>query len=154
MTAPFGPKVGVGAVVVHEGRVLLIRRGKPPLFGRWVVPGGTVEFGEGLEDAVVREVREETCLEVRPLAFLTAFDRILRSDGGGVTYHYVILDYLCERVSGAPLAGSDALDACFAAPEELEAYALPPKALEVVLNGRARSGGALPDPLPRPGPGE
>lgn len=154
MTAPFGPKVGVGAVVVHEGRVLLIRRGKPPLFGRWVVPGGTVEFGEGLEDAVVREVREETCLEVRPLAFLTAFDRILRSDGGGVTYHYVILDYLCERVSGAPSAGSDALDACFAAPEELEAYALPPKALEVVLNGLARSGVALPDPLPRPGPGE
>ncbi len=153
MTSPFGPCVGVGAVVVHEGRVLLIRRGKPPLFGRWVVPGGTVELGEGLEQALVREVLEETGLRVRPVQFLTAFDRIQRSNGA-VSYHYVILDFLCERLAGEPRAASDALEACFVAPDELGRFALPPKALEVVLDGLARAGVALPDPLPPPGPGE
>jgi ADP-ribose pyrophosphatase YjhB (NUDIX family) len=138
---------------VDRGRVLLVRRGKPPLYGRWVVPGGTVELGESLEQALVREVREETGLEVRPRAFLTAFDRIVRDDGE-VRHHYVILDYLCERVSGDVAAASDALDACFVAPEELERYELPPKALEVVLDGLRRSGVPVPSPLPRAGPPE
>lgn len=151
---PGQPSVGVGGVVVHDGRVLLIRRGKPPLFGRWVVPGGTVERGETLEQALVREVREETGLEVRPVQFLTAFDRILRAPDGSVGYHYVILDYLCERIAGEPQGGSDALDARFAAPGELEELQLPPKALEVVLDGLRRAGVALPTPLPRAGPGE
>jgi mutator protein MutT len=141
-------------VVVHEGRVLLIRRGKAPLFGRWVVPGGTVELGETLEQALVREVREETGLEVRPVAFLTAFDRILRAEDRSVRYHYVILDYLCERLGGEPQAASDALEARFVAPEELAALSLPPKALEVVLDGLRGAGVALPDPLPPAGPAE
>ena len=89
--------VGVGAVVIHEGRVLLIRRGKEPLRGRWVVPGGTVELGETLEDAVVREVQEETGLTVAPREVVTVFDRIER-DGEAVRYHYVIVDYLCDYV--------------------------------------------------------
>jgi 8-oxo-dGTP diphosphatase len=128
------PVVGVGAVVVHQGRVALIRRGKEPLKGRWVVPGGTVEWGEGLEDAVVREIQEETGLTVRPRALLTAFDRI---DHGpdGVRYHYVIVDYLCEWVSGELQAGSDAAEAAWAAPGELPRYDLPAKALEVVTDG-------------------
>lgn len=152
---PAQPRVGVGAVVVHEGRALLIRRGKPPLYGRWVVPGGTLELGETLEEAVVREVREETGLEIRPVAFLTAFERILRSPaGGGVRYHYVILDYLCERIAGEPQAASDALEARFVAPADLEALQLPPKALEVVLDGLRRAGVALPTPLPGAGPEE
>lgn len=148
-----GPRVGVGGVVVHEGRVVLVRRGKPPLYGRWVVPGGTVELGERLEAALVREVREETGLEVTPVAFLTAFDRILGA-AGHVGYHYVILDYLCQWRSGELQAGSDALDARFAAPDELDALELPPKALEVVLDAFSRVGVPLPDPLPRPGPPE
>lgn len=153
MTRPTSPSVGVGAVVVDDRRVLLIKRGKPPLFGRWVVPGGTVELGESLEQALVREVREETGLVVRPCAFLAVFDRIVRSDGD-VRYHFVILDYLCERVSGEVAAASDALDACFVPPEDLERYELPPKALEVVLDGLRHAGIPLPDPLPRAGPGE
>lgn len=153
MTAPRSPSVGVGGVVVDDGRVLLIKRGKPPLYGRWVVPGGTVELGESLEQALVREVREETGLEVRPLAFLTAFERIVRDDGA-VRHHFVILDYLCERVSGAVSAASDALEASFVAPQDLERYALPPKALEVVLDGLRYACVPLPSPLPKAGPAE
>jgi mutator protein MutT len=132
------PSVGVGAVVIRDGRVLLIRRGKEPLRGRWLVPGGTVELGETLEEAVVREIREETALEVAPLEVLTVFDRIDREEGR-VLYHYVIVDYLCEYLSGEPQAGSDAEAVALVALEDLPAYDLPPKALEVVLDGFRRS---------------
>jgi 8-oxo-dGTP diphosphatase len=128
------PVVGVGGVVVHDGRVLLIRRGKQPLEGRWSVPGGSVELGESLEEAVVRELREETGVDVRPLRLLTVFDPIERRDGE-VLYHYVIVDFLCALLAGTPCAGSDALAVAFVAPEELPAYALHPKTLEVVLDG-------------------
>jgi mutator protein MutT len=136
--------VGVGAVRVHEGRVLLIRRGKEPLRGRWVVPGGTVELGETLEEALVREMLEETGLLVRPLDVVTVFDRIQRDDSGRVVYHYVIVDYLCAYVSGDARAGSDAEAVAFAREDELDAYDLPDKAREVVLDGfrRARQAGA------------
>ncbi len=146
-----GPSVGVGAVVIDAGRVVLIRRAKEPLRGRWVVPGGTVELGETLEQAVVRELKEETGLDVRPLALVTAFDRISR-EAGRVSYHYVIVDFLCERIGGRLEAGDDALEAILARPDELSGLELPPKALEVVLDGFRRAGVPLPDPLPSPGP--
>ena len=130
--------VGVGGVLVLEGRVLLIRRGKEPLLGRWVVPGGTVERGETLETALVREMEEETALRVRPAELLTVFDRIERDPGGEVRYHYVIVDYLCEYVSGTPQARSDALEVAWARPEDLGSFDLPEKALEVVQDGFAR----------------
>jgi mutator protein MutT len=135
--------VGVGGVVVHDGRALLIRRGKQPLYGRWVVPGGTVELGETLTQALVREMREETGLEVEPTELLAVFDRIERA-GERVVYHFVIVDYLCRYVSGRARAASDALDVAWAAPEELEAYDLPSKALEVVSDAFRRSGVAVP----------
>jgi mutator protein MutT len=128
------PRVGVGAVVIHEGRVLLIRRGKEPLRGRWVIPGGTVEAGETLHDALVREVREETGLTVRPGEVVLVFDRILR-EGGELRYHYVIVDYLCAYVSGTAQAGTDAEAVALVRPEDLAAYDLPPQALEVVRDG-------------------
>jgi len=134
---PTAPVVGVGGVVVHEGRVLLIRRGKEPLYGRWVVPGGTVELGEPLEEALVREMREETALEVEPLELLTVFDRIQR-DGSRVVYHFVIVDYLCRLCSGEARAGSDALEVAWAAPSDLERFDLPAKALEVVQQALRR----------------
>jgi 8-oxo-dGTP diphosphatase len=133
------PRVGVGAVVVHDGRVLLIRRGKEPLRGRWVVPGGTVEPGETLHDALVREVREETGLTVEPGEVVLVFDRILR-DGPDVRYHYVIVDYICDYVGGTLRAGSDAEDAAFVAPEQLGDYDIPEKALQVVLDAFRRRG--------------
>jgi mutator protein MutT len=123
--------VGVGGVLIRDGKVLLIRRGKPPLYGRWVVPGGTVELGESLEQALVREMREETGLEVVPLEVLTVFDRIER-DGDRVVYHYVIVDYLCRWLGGEARAASDALEAAWAALDDLPRYDLPQKALEVV----------------------
>jgi 8-oxo-dGTP diphosphatase len=134
------PSIGVGGVLIHEGRVLLIRRGKEPLRGRWVVPGGTVEVGETLETALVREMEEETGIRVKPADLLTVFDRIQR-EGGRVLYHYVIVDYLCDYVSGAPRAGSDAEAVALVTPGDLPDYDLPAKALEVVRDAfRRRSG--------------
>ncbi|HVR69240.1 MAG TPA: NUDIX hydrolase [Vicinamibacteria bacterium] len=137
-----GPRVGVGAVVIHEGRALLIRRGKEPLRGRWVIPGGTVEAGETLHDALVREVREETGVTVRPGEVVLVFDRILREDGH-LRYHYVIVDYLCAYVSGTPRAGTDAEAVALVRPEELPGYDIPPQALEVVLDAFRRCGVAF-----------
>lgn len=129
--------MGVGGVLIHEGRVLLIRRGKEPLRGRWVVPGGTVELGETLEQALVREMEEETGLRVEPGEVLTVFDRIMR-EAGTVRYHYVIVDYLCSYVSGEARAASDAEAVAWARPAELAAYDLPQKASEVVQDAFER----------------
>jgi 8-oxo-dGTP diphosphatase len=134
---PDRPFVGVGGVVLVEGRVVLIRRGKEPLRGRWVIPGGTVELGESLHEAVVREVEEETGLVVRPREVVLVFDRIQR-DGAVVDYHYVVIDYLCDYVSGEVRAGSDADEVALVARDEIEAYDLPPQALELVLDVFAR----------------
>ena len=104
---PETPLVGVGAVVVDEGRVLLVRRGTEPLKGEWSLPGGVLELGESLLSGVVREVQEETGLTVEPLELVELLDRIHRVNDR-VRYHYVIADYLC-RVSGGELkAASDA----------------------------------------------
>ena len=134
---PGRPVVGVGAVVIHEDRVLLIRRSKEPLRGRWLVPGGTVEWGETLEDALVREVQEETGLTVRPREVVAVLDRIHR-EAGQVLYHFVIVDYLCDWVSGTLQAGSDADDAALVPVADLPAYDVPDKALEVIAQGLRR----------------
>jgi ADP-ribose pyrophosphatase YjhB (NUDIX family) len=131
------PVVGVGGVVVRDGRALLVRRGKAPLYGRWTVPGGTVELGETLE-AVVREMEEETGITVEPLEILAVFDRIDR-DGERVAYHYVIVDYLCRWRSGEARAASDALEVAWASAGELARYDLPAKALEVVQHALERA---------------
>ncbi|MGD0732109.1 MAG: NUDIX hydrolase [Terracidiphilus sp.] len=104
---PEAPLVGVGAVIVQEGRVLLVRRGAEPLKGQWSLPGGMLELGEGLLDAVVREVKEETGLTVEPVELIELLDRIHR-DGERVRFHYVLADYLCRLVSGTLQAASDA----------------------------------------------
>jgi mutator protein MutT len=141
--------VGVGGVVVRDGRVLLIRRGKEPLHGRWLVPGGTVELGETLEEALVREMREETGLEVEPVELLTVVDRIHR-EGGRVAYHYVIVDYLCRCRAGEARAGSDALDVAWVAPSDMRAYDVPGKAREVIEDAFRRLAAGHPGLLPRP----
>jgi 8-oxo-dGTP diphosphatase len=125
--------VGVGGVVLIEGRVVLIRRGKEPLRGRWVIPGGTVELGETLQEALVREMQEETGILVQPREVVLVFDRIQR-EGPSVEYHYVIIDYACDYVSGELRAGSDADEVALVAPDELGRYDLPPQALDLVLD--------------------
>jgi 8-oxo-dGTP diphosphatase len=104
---PDAPLVGVGAVVVDEGRVLLVRRGSEPLKGHWSLPGGMLEVGESLHAGVVREVREETGLIVEPVELVELLDRIHRQ-GERVRYHYVIADYLCRVQGGELKADSDA----------------------------------------------
>ena len=106
---PETPLVGVGAVVVDRGRVLLVRRGREPLKGHWSLPGGMLEVGEALTAGVVREVKEETGLTVEPVELVELLDRIHR-EGDRVRYHYVVADYLCHVVRGELLAASDADD--------------------------------------------
>ena len=136
---PDRPVVGVGGVVVDDGRVLLIRRGSEPLRGQWSIPGGMLELGESLQAGVARELLEETGLEVRVLDLIEVFDRIYVQesvDGNTVDrrprYHYVIVDYLCERISGLPRAGSDVTDVVFAREDELEQYQLTETATRVL----------------------
>ena len=108
---PDAPRVGVGAVVVKAGRILLVRRGQEPLKGRWSIPGGLLELGEPLEAGVKREVLEETGLEVEPVELIELLDRIHREEtpeGERVRYRYVIADYLCRVTGGELRAASDA----------------------------------------------
>lgn len=129
---PDHPIVGVGGVVVRRGRVLLVRRGGEPLKGQWSIPGGMVELGEELTEAVVRELKEETGLEVEPLEVLTVFDRIHRK-GRRVKYHFVIVDYACRLKRGRLRPASDVLDARWVRREDLPQYDLTERATSVVV---------------------
>jgi 8-oxo-dGTP diphosphatase len=136
---PERPMVGVGGVIIDQGRALLIRRGSEPLLGEWSIPGGTLELGETLEEGVARELLEETGLIVRVIELIEVFDRIyVESTAGasgekkGPRFHYVIVDYLCERVSGEAVAGSDVTDVAFASEEELEKYRLTETATRIL----------------------
>ncbi|MEZ5891843.1 MAG: NUDIX hydrolase [Parvularculaceae bacterium] len=106
---------GVGAVVFRGDDVLLIRRGKPPFLGQWSIPGGKVEHGEALGAAVAREVREETGVEISILGLLDVFESLPRD---GEPYHYLMIDYVAEWVSGEPRAGDDAMEAEFVSLDE------------------------------------
>ena len=131
---PDHPIVGVGGVVVHRGRVLLIRRGSEPLKGAWSIPGGLLELGEELAEGVRRELKEETGLDVKPLEVLAVFDRVFR-EGPRVRYHYVIVDYACRLKGGRLRAASDVLDARWVRREDLPQYHLSEKATSVLLQG-------------------
>jgi len=129
---PQRPVVGVGAVIVHEGNVVLIKRKFEPLAGQWSLPGGTLELGESLEAGVAREMREETGLEVEVGPVVEVFDRILLDLDGRVRYHFVLIDYLCRPIGGQLVAGSDVADAVLAEPTTLNTYRMTPKAVSVI----------------------
>ena len=129
---PDHPIVGVGGVVVHRGRVLLIRRGSEPLKGAWSIPGGLLELGEELAEGVRRELKEETGLDVKPLEVLAVFDRVFR-EGPRVRYHYVVVDYACRLKGGRLRSASDVLDARWVRRKDLPQYHLTDKAYSVVL---------------------
>ena len=104
---PDRPILGIGAVIVSQGRALLVRRATEPLKGEWSVPGGVLELGETLHDGVRREVLEETGLRVEPGPVLEVFDSIFHDQRGRTQYHYVLIDYLCSVIDGEACAGSD-----------------------------------------------
>jgi 8-oxo-dGTP diphosphatase len=136
---PEGPVVGVGGVVIREGRALLIRRGSAPLRGQWSIPGGTLELGESLQGGVRRELLEETGIEVRVRDLIEVFDRIFRDEAGKIQFHFVIVDYLCEWVGGEAVAGSDVQDCAWAGEEELAKYGLTEAATRVIRRAFAMS---------------
>lgn len=106
-----GPLLAVGAIVVDKGALLLVKRDREPARGQWSLPGGRVESGESLREAIVREVREETAIDVDVDGLIGVAERIVRDDDGAIEYHYVILDYLCTPRSTALRPGDDASDA-------------------------------------------
>jgi 8-oxo-dGTP diphosphatase len=129
---PERPIVGVGGVVISGGRALLIKRGGPPLKGRWSIPGGMLELGETVMEGVQRELAEETGIEIRVLELIEVFERMELDRAGKVRYHFVVLDYLCEAVRGEARAGSDVSDVAWAAPAEFRTYDLTETATRVI----------------------
>jgi ADP-ribose pyrophosphatase YjhB (NUDIX family) len=130
-------------VVIENGRALLIRRGNEPLLGQWSIPGGTLELGETLAEGTARELKEETGVEVKVLEMIEAFERINFGHGADEAwttveerkrprFHFVIVDYLCKRISGEAIAGGDVTDVAWADEDDLEKFALTPTATRVI----------------------
>ncbi len=129
---PDAPRVGVGAVVFQDGRVLMIKRGKSPSKGMWSIPGGRLELGETLQEAAEREVFEETGLIVRAGKPLYVFDMVARDDDGRIKYHYIIVDLTAEYIQGELKAGDDADDARWVLFEELESLGVSEKTISLL----------------------
>ena len=129
---PLSPVVAVGGILIERGGVLLVRRGQEPLLGQWSIPGGAVEVGEKLKDALGREILEETGLVVRILEMVEVLDRILYDEAGMVHYHYVLVDYLCRVEGGLLQAATDVSEARWVDRKEVPSYGLRPETLRVV----------------------
>ena len=136
---PQRPMVGVGAVTIVDGRVVVIKRGFEPLAGRWSLPGGALEVGETLQEGLAREMKEETGLDVDVGPVLDVSDRITRDTNGDVRFHYVLVDFLCRPVGGSLAAGSDVTDVALVDPAELGRYDLTEKTVEVITKALAAS---------------
>ena len=135
---PPRPFLGVGALIFEGSEILLVERGKEPLKGYWSLPGGILETGEKLEDAIRREVLEETGLEVEPLSMFEIFERIMPDEAGRAEYHYVLIDYLCRRVGGRLQAASDVSRAAWVAEQNLGEYRLTEGTLAVIERAFAK----------------
>ena len=136
---PDRPLVGVGAIIVENGRVVLIKRGQQPLMGDWSIPGGMLELGETVHEAASRETQEETGLTVEPGELLGVFDRVIADEKGRVRYHYVLIDFLCRRSAGEVLAAGDADEARWFTREEVAKLPLAKDTAEVIRRGFERT---------------
>lgn len=121
---PDQPVVGIGAVIIHQGKIALIKRGNEPSKGKWTIPGGLVELGESLEAAVIRETKEEVCLDVENPCLIGVVDNVDFDEQGKVKYHYVIIDYLVHVKAGTIKAASDAAEIRWVLFDEVEDYNL------------------------------
>jgi 8-oxo-dGTP diphosphatase len=137
---PDRPIVGVGAVIVENGRALIVRRGSEPLKGEWSIPGGVLELGETLRQGAEREAREETGLTVKAGEVLEVVDRIMLDPDSKIQYHYVLVDFLCRRVSGEPRPGTDADELRWISPEELAGVPMSDTAAAVLRKGLEKAG--------------
>jgi 8-oxo-dGTP diphosphatase len=140
---PEAPLVGVGAVIIEDSRVVLVRRAHPPLQAEWSIPGGVLEVGELVREAAIREAREETGLTVEPGELLGVYDRVLRDADKRVQYHYVLIDFLCRRVAGELAASSDAAEVRWFGQEELSGLNLAEDTLDVIRKGMLSSNGSV-----------
>lgn len=136
---PPTPLVGVGAIIVEDGRVLLVKRGHAPLLGEWSIPGGVLELGETVRQAARREAMEETGLTIEPMELLGVFDRVMRDERGRVKYQYVLIDFLCRKVAGDLCASGDADGCRWFTPKELKKLPLPADTAEVIRLGLEKS---------------
>lgn len=121
---PIQPIVGVGAIIICEGKILLEKRKNQPGKGKWSVPGGLVELGESVEQTVIREVKEETSLDVEKPEHIDIVDNVIRDENGDVRYHFVILDYFVKLKGGELKASSDAEELKWVLLNEVEKYDL------------------------------
>lgn len=137
---PEVPLVGVGAIIIENDRVVLVKRAHPPLQAEWSIPGGVLEVGELVREAAVREAREETGLTVEPGELLGVFDRVLRNSEQRVQYHYVLIDFLCRKVAGDLAAASDAAEVRWFTEEDLPALGLAKDTEEVIRKGFSKMG--------------
>lgn len=142
---PECPLVGVGAVIVREGKVVLVKRGRPPLLGEWSIPGGLLELGETMRTGAEREAREETGLLVRATELLGVFERLVPDADQRTRYHYVLVDFLCEVISGELKASGDADDAHWFSPEEIEKLPLPKDTVGVIHAALSRNQASSPE---------
>jgi 8-oxo-dGTP diphosphatase len=126
------PLIGVGAVIIQNNQALLVRRGTPPALGEWSIPGGLVHVGETLIQAAAREALEETGYVVEPVILVELLERIFRDEHGGIQYHYVLADYYCRITGGALNAGSDASEARWVDPDEMQAMGVAEITAQVV----------------------
>ncbi len=138
---PERPLVGVGAGIVEDGRVVLVRRGAEPMAGEWSIPGGLVELGETMRAAAVREAQEETGLTVEAGEVLEVLDRILPDGNGKSRFHYVLIDFLCRRVAGELRAGGDAKEVRWVDESELKALGVAEAAAQVIRKALKASRG-------------
>jgi 8-oxo-dGTP diphosphatase len=143
---PDQPLVGVGAVIFRGEEVLLVRRGQEPALGVWSLPGGLVELGETLEKALRRELLEEVGISVKILGITAVLERVYRDQDGGIPYHYVLVDFLCDYEAGELRPGSDITSARFISPPELDQFDLPEFTARVIKRAweQKRQGGVLP----------
>jgi ADP-ribose pyrophosphatase YjhB (NUDIX family) len=139
-------------VILDRGRVLLVKRGHEPLKGEWSLPGGAVDVGEAVEAAVVREVREETCLDVAVGPLIEVVSRITRDASGRVRYHFVILDFLCRATGGTLVCASDAEAAEWASVDDLDRYRLADPAPAVIAKAVSVANGSGPSTIAAEGP--
>ena len=116
---PQAPRVGVGAIVIHDGRVLLVRRGIEPSLGLWAVPGGKLKLGESLRECAAREILEETGVTIKVGKCIYVFDYLEQDDKGGIKFHYVVIDFAGEYISGEPKGADDAAEARWLTPEDV-----------------------------------